>query len=45
MVGNQEEPQVNLGPIQTVFTLNLKESLMAYQEFYDKMYKEKSDLR
>ena len=34
-----------MGPIQTVFSLNLKDSLLAYQEFYDSMYKEKRDLR
>ena len=35
---------VNLGPIQTVFSLNLKDSLLAYQKFYDSMLKEKADL-
>ena len=40
-----QEPEINLGPIQTVFSLNLKDSLLAYQEFYDSMYKEKRDLR
>lgn len=28
-----------------MFSLNLKDSLLAYQEFYDSMYKEKRDLR
>jgi len=41
----EEAPQINLGPIQTVFSLNLKESLLAYQSFYDAMLQEKKDLR
>ena len=40
-----KQQEINLGPIQTVFTLNLKDSLMAYQEFYDSMQREKRDLR
>ena len=42
---NAAQPEVNLGPIQSVFSLNLKDSLMAYQKFYDNMQKEKVDLR
>ena len=34
-----------MGPIQTVFTLNFKDSLLAYQEMYEQMRKDKINLR
>jgi len=43
--GQGAEPAINLRPIQTVFSLNLKDSLLAYQQFYDAMQKEKFELR
>ena len=37
----EDNNELNLGPIQTVFSLNLRDSLMAYQQFFDQMRKEK----
>jgi len=42
---NDLNQDLELGPIQTVFSNNLKDSLVAYQGHYDQMQKEKKDLK
>ena len=41
---NKNEDAAYLGPIQTVFSLNLKESLLEFQKHYEEMNKERKDL-
>ena len=39
------EDDADLGPIQTVFSLNLKEGLLSYQTHFDEMLREKKDIK
>jgi hypothetical protein len=36
---------VDKSPIETVFTLNLRESLLSYQEYFETLNKEKDALK
>lgn len=38
---NQRGIHVDKSPIETVFALNLRESLLAYQEYFETLMKEK----
>ena len=40
----QDEQNQNKSPIETVFLLNLRESLMAYQNYFESLLKEKEQL-
>ena len=37
--------QADKSPIETVFALNLRESLLAYQEYFESLQKEKDQLK
>jgi hypothetical protein len=44
-VGEQQMPMADRSPIETVFTLNLRESLISYQEYFEGLQKEKEALQ
>ena len=41
----QNNQQADKSPIETVFALNLRESLLAYQEYFESLQKEKDQLK
>ena len=42
---NPHQQQAEKSPIETVFALNLRESLLAYQEYFESLQKEKDQLK
>ena len=42
---NPHQQQADKSPIETVFALNLRESLLAYQEYFESLQKEKDQLK
>ena len=42
---NPHQQQADKSPIETVFALNLRESLLSYQEYFESLQKEKDQLK
>ena len=42
---NGQGNEIDLGPIQNVFSLNLREGLLSYQQYFDAMQTEKKELK